>query len=205
MKQQFNQLSKISLGLILLMAVLFSLGCNNNESEDQTATDNIDNPTIENESIKAKPPEMDIHTAVVSNNIEAVKHHVLAGTDLNTKDPFGGSSPLISAALFGKTDIVKILIEGGADINFINNDGSNALHVAAFFCRPEIVQILLDNGIDKTAVNKMESTAYQSVAGEFKDVKPFYDMIGQSLAPYGLILEDEYLQKTRPIIAEMLK
>ena len=156
-------------------------------------------------SQKVKTPDVDIHTAATLGNVEAIKQHVLAGTDLNQKDPFGGSSPIISAALFGKTEIVKVLIDAGADINFINNDGSNALHTAAFFCRPEIVKFLLENGIDKTVRNSMGSTAYESVAGAFKDVKPFYDMIGQSLAPYGLVLDDDYLQKTRPIIAEMLK
>src|SRR6185369_9232122 len=96
-----------------------------------------------------KPPQVDIHTAVVSGNLDAVKQHIAAGTDLNEKDPFGGSSPLISAAVFGKTDMAKVLIDAGADLNFQNKDGSTALHTSAFFCRPEIVKLLLDKGADK--------------------------------------------------------
>ena len=205
MKLQFKSLTKIFVALILLISVILTLGCDSNNNEDQNSHVSDDKTTIENASSKPEAPEIDLHSAVIANNIEAIKQHISARTDINLKDPFGGSSPLISAALFGKTEIVKILLEAGADINFINNDGSTASHSAAFFCRPEIVQILLDNGIDKTLVNNMNSTAYQSVAGDFKEVKPFYDMIGQSLAPFGLVLEDEYLQKTRPIIAEMLK
>ena len=84
---------------------------------------------------KVKTPAVDIHTAVVSGNVEALKQHVAAGTNINEKDPYGGSSPLISAALFGKTEMAKILIDAGADadVNQINNDGSTALHTAAFF------------------------------------------------------------------------
>ncbi len=203
MKVQIKPITKTSFWLFILIPLVFTLGCSDSsDTENQNSQVNKD---IESVSKKPKPPEMDIQSAAVTGNIEAMKQHVLAGTDLNQKDPFGGSSPLITAALFGKKEIVKVLVEAGADINFINNDGSNALHTAAFFCRPEIVKILLDNGIDKTIRNNMGSTAYESVAGAFKDVKPFYDMMGQSLAPYGLVLDDDHLQKTRPIIAEMLK
>jgi uncharacterized protein len=151
------------------------------------------------------PPQIDIHTAVVTGNLEALKQHIAAGTDLNEKDPFGGSSPLISAAVFGKTEEAKLLIEAGADLNFQNNDGSTALHTAAFFCRPEIVKMLLDRGVDKTIKNKFDATAYQSVAGPFSEVKSSYDMMGKVLGPMGLKLDYPYIEKTRPEIAAMLK
>ena len=78
-------------------------------------------------------PEIDIHTAVVTENIDALKQHIAAGSNLNEPDPFGGSSPLISAAVFGKPEAARILIEAGADIDFQNNDGSTALITAAYF------------------------------------------------------------------------
>jgi uncharacterized protein len=154
---------------------------------------------------EVEAPSVDIHTAVLTSNTEALKQHIAAGTNINEKDPFGGSSPLISAALFGKTEEAKILIEAGADINFQNNDGSTALHTAAFFCRPEIVQLLLDKGADKTLKNKFGATAYQTVAGPFSESKSVYDMLGQVLAPMGLKLDYPYIEKMRPVIAEMLK
>ena len=154
---------------------------------------------------KVKTPAVDIHTAVVSGNVEALKQHVAAGTNINEKDPYGGSSPLISAALFGKTEMAKILIDAGADVNQINNDGSTALHTAAFFCRPEIVKLLLDKKADKTVKNKYNSTAYESVSGTFKEVKPTYEMMEKMLGPMGLKLDFAYVEKTRPLIAKMLK
>src|SRR4051812_38308286 len=69
-------------------------------------------------SLSQSKPQMDINTAAATGNFEAVKQHLAAGTDINEKDPFGGSSPLISASLFGKTDVAKVLIDAGANINF---------------------------------------------------------------------------------------
>lgn len=150
-------------------------------------------------------PEIDIHTAVVTENIDALKQHIAAGSNLNEPDPFGGSSPLISAAVFGKPEAARILIEAGADIDFQNNDGSTALITAAYFCRPEIVKMLLDKGANKTITNKYGATAYQSVSYPFADAKESYDMMGKMLQPMGLNLDYVYIEKTRPEIAEMLK
>jgi ankyrin repeat protein len=150
-------------------------------------------------------PSVDIHTAVLTENLGALQQHIQAGTNLNEKDPFGGSSPLITASLFGKTEMARTLIEAGADLNFINNDGSTPLHTAAFFCRPEIVRMLLDKGADKTIKNKYGATPYESVAGPFADVQDAYDMMGKMLAPMGLKLDYAYIEKTRPVIADMLK
>jgi hypothetical protein len=150
-------------------------------------------------------PDKDIHTAVISDDTAALRQHIAAGSNINEKDPFGGSSPLISAAVFGKPAAARILIDAGADINFQNNDGSTALHTAAFFCRPEIVQMLLEKGADKTLRNNFKATAYDNVAGPFEDIKPAYDMMGTMLGPLGLTLDYAYLEQTRPVIADMLK
>lgn len=147
----------------------------------------------------------DIHTAVITGNKEALKQHIAAGSNINEKDPFGGSSPLISAAVFGKTEEAKMLIDAGADLNFQNNDGSTALHSSAFFCRPEIVRMLLEKGADKTIVNNFGATPYQTVAGTFAEAKNIYDMIGKVLEPMGLKLDYTYIEQTRPVIADMLK
>lgn len=183
----------IELAFVVLVLLLGS--CKDNNATAQKA----------GSQVKAKAPEMDIHTAVVNGNIEVVKQHLAAGTDINAKDPFGGSSPLISACLFGKTAMAKMLMDAGADLNFRNNDGSTALHTAAFFCRPELVSLLLKKGADKSIKNKYGQTAYETVASPFADVKKVYDMLGKMLSPMGLKLDYVYLEKTRPEIASILK
>jgi uncharacterized protein len=195
MKTQINNSITSLIKSTFLVALLMLGACNERKASAQKG----------DSQSKVKAPSIDIHTAVITNNVEAMKQHIAAGSDLNEKDPFGGSSPLISAALFGKTEAAKILIEAGADINFKNNDGSTALHTASFFCRPEIVKMLLDKSADKTVKNKYGSTAYESVAGPFSDLKSTYDIMGQMLAPMGLKLDYPYIEKTRPEIAAMLK
>jgi ankyrin repeat protein len=195
MKTKNSSLVKV-VSIFALSALLLTSGaCQQKKSESQS----------QNSNTGVKPPQMDIHTAVVTGNIDAVRQHIAAGSDINTKDPFGGSSPLISAAVFGKPDIAKVLIDAGADLNVQNNDGSTALHCAAFFCRPEIVKMLLDKHADKTLKNKYNVTAYENVSGPFKEMKPAYDMIVNALAPMGLKLDYTYVEKTRPQIATMLK
>jgi uncharacterized protein len=185
--------------VMMLFASLFSISSCKDQSGSKTGSVSAATKS------DVKAPEVDIHTAVLTNNMAALKQHIAAGTDLNEKDPFGGSSPLITGALFDKKEEVKVLIEAGSDINFQNKDGSTALHTAAFFCRPEIVQILLDKGADKTIRNSFGSTAYESVAGPFSEVKGAYDMMGTVLSPMGLKLDYVYIEKTRPLIADMLK
>ena len=153
----------------------------------------------------AKAPSMDIHTAIITDNLDAVKQHIAAGSDLNVKDPFGGSSPLISATVFGKTEAAKLLVAAGVDLNFQNNDGSTALHTAAFFCRPEMVKLLLEKKADKTIKNKYGATALDGVTAPFAQVKDVYDMMGSALGPMGLKLDYAYIEKTRPEIADLLK
>ncbi len=196
MKKQTNNSLRTIIAITLLSMLSIMASCQQRKEPNRNATAS---------QTKEKPPKIDIHTAVMTDNIEAVRQHIAAGTNLNEKDPFGGSSPLISASLFGKTVMAKMLIEARADLNFRNNDGSTALHTASFFCRPEIVKMLLNKGADKTIKNKYGSTAYESVAGPFAAVKSSYDLLGKMLEPMGLKLDYTYLEKTRPEVAAMLK
>jgi hypothetical protein len=150
-------------------------------------------------------PEMDIQAAILSDNLEAVKQHIEAGTDLNKKDAMSGSTPLITAASFGKIKIAQALIDAGVDLTLKNNDGATALHTAAFFGRIEIVQMLIDAKVDKSPRNNFGATARESVMGPFADMKPIYEMLQQQLAPMGMQLDLAEIEKTRPVIAMMLQ
>jgi len=195
MKNEKMNALKTTFRTSFIIITLMTVACKGKETAAQTGT----------QATKITPPPVDIHTAVITENIDAVRQHIQAGTNINEKDPFGGSSPLISACLFDKKEIAKVLIDAGADINFTNNDGATALHIAAFFCRPDLVKILLDKGADKTIKNKYGATPYESVIAPFADVKNVYDMMGKILGPMGLKLDYPYIEKTRPVIAEMLK
>ncbi len=181
---------------ILLLIILFTSACA--QSEKKTASNNEINNTVDK-------PEVDIHTAVISGNLEMVKQHIKAGTDINQKDAMSSSTPLMLAATFNKPEIAKALIEVHANLSIKNNDGSTALHTAAFFGRIEIVQMLIDAKADKTIRNNFGATPRETVMGEFAEVKPFYEMLVLQLKPMGFVLDMNGLKKARPVVAMMLQ
>lgn len=92
--------------------------------------------------------------------------------DVNTKHEWNNYSPaLIDAAIYGHTDIVKLLLEHyHADVNITNKDNKNALIALIIFnssIKPEIydkhveiIKILLDAGID---VNMEDSNGNNAI------------------------------------------
>jgi hypothetical protein len=185
--------------VMLVIAFLFAIGCGRQED---SAEENVQ-PSISETA--PPPPAIDLHTAAAQGNLDVIKQHIKAGSDLNIKDPTGGAGPLSTAALFGQAEAAKALIEAGADMNLRGNDGATPLHVAAFFCRTEIVKALLDKGADTTIRNNYGSTPLDAVSAPFEEVKGVYDHFGSMLAPTGLKLDYERIKATRPIIAEMLQ
>lgn len=145
-----------------------------------------------------------IHSAAFMGDVDAIKAHIKAGTDLNQKDQYG-SSPLTIAATFGKEAAAIELINGGADLNVKSADGSTPLHTASFFCRTSIVKALLEKGADRTLKNNFGATPLESVSVSFEDVKMIYDQISRDLGPFGLKLDYDHLKKTRPVIANMIE
>jgi len=184
---------------IAVCLILILSACAENKKDTYKET----NPPVS----QAKPlaPEIDIHTATITGDLKTIQQHINAGSDLNIKEPAGGSTPLITAVVFGKPDVAKALIEGGADLNLRNNDGSTALYCAAFFGRTELVEILLEKGADKDIRNNFGSTALEAVSAPFNDVKGIYDQISKDLGPLGFKLNYEQLKETRPVIADMLR
>ena len=73
----------------------------------------------------AKAPDISILDAALSGNIEAVKQHLAAGTDVNER--WAGTTPLHHAAQFGRKKIIELLIAQGADVNAKDNFGSTPL------------------------------------------------------------------------------
>ena len=154
---------------------------------------------------KPNPPGVSLQDAARQGNLQAIRQHIKAGSNLNEKDPATGATPLITAATFDQSEVARALINAGADLNVRNNDGSTALHCAAFLCRKDIVRDLLQKGADKDARNNAGATALDSVAGPFDQVKGIYDLLQSVLGPLGLKLDYDQIQATRPEIANMLR
>lgn len=151
-----------------------------------------------------QPPAMGLHLAALQGEIDTVRQHIAAGSELNQRDAYG-STPLIIAVSFGKTDVVRALLEAGADMEITNNDGSTPLQIAALFGRTKVVGALLEKGANRYARNNFGMTAFDIVAAPFEDDKALYDSIALTVGPLGLTLDHEAIKSARPEIAEMLR
>lgn len=88
---------------------------------------------------------------IKERNIEKVKDAIKNGANPNEKGDLT-YHPLIWATMNGDTEIVKFLIESGADIN-IKTEKTNftLLHIAGIYGRKDICIILIKKGLDVNA------------------------------------------------------
>ena len=77
------------------------------------------------------------------------------GADINSISKDRGYSAVMDAVWKSSLDIVKMLIEKGANLNFIANDGQSALIVATGASNPRICELLVKNGADPTYKDRM--------------------------------------------------
>jgi len=97
----------------------------------------------------AKEP---IHAAARQGDIEAVKQHLAAGADVNAID-HEGNTPLHHAVYNDQTEIIRLLIDKGAEVNgkrkAANHEkGVAPLHTATWRSTIETMELLIDNGAD---------------------------------------------------------
>lgn len=63
-----------------------------------------------------------------------------------------GGTPLMEAAWNGYLDIVRLLVEKGANVNAIDDEGGTALMLACKNCHLGVTKVLLDRGANVNAV-----------------------------------------------------
>lgn len=90
------------------------------------------------------------------------------GTNINAQEETDGATALIFACENGNVDVVRVLIDHGADVKLCRKDGTNAL-MATMICVSDmdtaikIAAVLLDVGCDVNASNTFGETAlYQA-------------------------------------------
>jgi len=96
-----------------------------------------------------------IHSAARMRDLQAVQTELNAGVDVDVlngraRNGDGGNTPLWFAAQGARSglDVVRLLINAGADINLRCEHGRTALHMAAAWGHLAEVQLLLDHGAD---------------------------------------------------------
>jgi ankyrin repeat protein len=126
--------------LITTIAAVLLVGCGESQQSAPAPESNPEPPT-------AKAPDISIHEAAGEGNIEVVKQHLAAGTDVNAKTD-DGVTPLHEAAGVGQKEITELLIAKGADVNANTPDGLTVFFAAILGANKEIVELLIAKGAD---------------------------------------------------------
>ena len=148
-------------------------------------------------------PTVSIWQAAITGNTSVIEQHIKLGTDLNIREDFGGSTPLMLAAIFGQLDTAQILIHADAHLDSQNHSGDSALHLASFFCRQEIVVLLLKSGADSNKVNNHGLTPMAATSIEMNaELRAIYQHVYGSL---GLKCDLDTISLAREQIAEILR
>ena len=75
------------------------------------------------------------------------------------------NTPLIYAAMYGNVEVVRVLLEGGANVDRADAYRDTALHWAAFYGHLDVCRLLLDWGAKVDRLNWWQNTALHWAAG----------------------------------------
>jgi len=100
---------------------------------------------VQPEPLRQFALEISIHDAALFGDIEVIKQHLAAGTDVNAKGD-NGWTPLHNAALDDNKEVAELLIAEGADVNVKRDNGETPLDEAISLDRTEIADLLRKHG-----------------------------------------------------------
>ncbi|MFD3706140.1 ankyrin repeat domain-containing protein [Nocardia sp. NPDC058658] len=114
--------------------------------------------------------------------VDRVRELLAQGQDPNDRD-YAGFTPLHGSAQFDSVETVRALLDAGAAVNAVDDQGNTALEYAVRspWTTPQVVQLLRDRGGDPTIANHLGQTPLGRVAAV--DNKPliravFADLLG---------------------------
>lgn len=118
-----------------------------------------------------KAPAISIWEAAAKGNLDAIREHLRAGTDINGTFvlpgvPGSGGTPLHIAVLADQLQAATLLVRRGADLDTRADDehGGSPLHWAAFIGRVEFAKLLIDAGADVNATDKHGNTSLDAAS-----------------------------------------
>lgn len=104
--------------------------------------DRVDNPVSGDMSLWP-----DLHSAIFRGDYTNVVNILQRGYAINGKDK-DGNTPLLTAAQYGRLNIIHYLLDNGADVNASNIDGMTPLLYAIWWERLDGIRYLVGKGAD---------------------------------------------------------
>jgi len=138
--------------LLTTIAAVLLVGCGESQQSALAPVTKPEPPTV-------KAPDISIYNAAGLGNIEAVKQHIAAGTDVNAKNKYD-VTPLSAATAFGYKEIAELLIANGANVN-AKYDFRTPLHEAALAGHKETVELLIAKGANVNVKMKNGETPHR--------------------------------------------
>ena len=176
--------------LIAIVATVLVVGCGESQQSAPAPEAKPIEPVAEAsqpEVPTAKAPDISIHRAARQGEIEGIKQHLAAGTDVNAMHD--GRTPLHGAALHSRTEITELLIANDADVNSRDVFAVTPLHLAVLGGHKEIAELLIDAGANVNVKNKNGNTpldtAHKAFRHDSPKVKTFKKEIASLLRKHG--------------------
>ncbi len=107
-----------------------------------------------------------MHDAAKKGGLKKLKRLVEAGHDVNQRDGWMATIPLMYAAMRGHTDCVEYLLQNGAQLDLKDRDGKTALHLAADGGHLEVIKKLVEKGQDVNRKDWGETTPLMEASGK---------------------------------------
>jgi ankyrin repeat protein len=104
-------------------------------------------------------PELALIDASAKGDLAQVRKLLDGGIGVNAKRMGEGTTPLIAACNKSRYDVVKFLLDRGADVNSANRNGWTPLMGAASAGNKNLVGLLIDRGADVKAKHAYGWTA----------------------------------------------
>lgn len=110
--------------------------------------------------------------------------------DVDYRDAYGWTA-LMYALKGGHDDIIKLLVDAGANVRLKNNDEESALHIAAKYGRTASTELLLEAGADITTYDATGRTPlYRAIENKQADIIELLQAEAQKLADQTRLAEE---------------
>lgn len=96
----------------------------------------------------------DLVHAAQDKKLDEARDYLERGADPNEVNDFHANSVLMWATKYNDLEFINMLIDKGADVNYVNEDGTTAVMCAAIGCDVETAQLLVARGARLDIINK---------------------------------------------------